>query len=70
MSTIQTEITHSSSEYKGFISLCMRLTKRVWFMPLAMLAAFLLLVIAGSVRILPPEVVNNILEYVKALIPR
>ncbi|MEK6302736.1 MAG: hypothetical protein AABO41_18655 [Acidobacteriota bacterium] len=46
------------------------LAKRIWAMPLINLVLFSLLLLAGVFGIVPKHVVNNILEYVKALLPQ
>jgi hypothetical protein len=46
------------------------LAKRIWAMPLITVVLFSLLLLAGLAGIVPRHVVNNIVEYVKALLPR
>lgn len=58
--------THKA-ETKGILSF---LTKRIWAMPLINVILFSLLLLAGVTGIVPRHVVNNIVDYVKALLPQ
>jgi hypothetical protein len=66
MSTKQIEIPVDAPEE----TLLSFLKKHIWAMPLAAIAMFGILMLLGLVGIVPRNVVNNVLEYVRALIPR
>lgn len=64
------KVKKAESQNAGIKGILPFLTKRIWAMPLINVILFSLLLLAGVTGIVPRHVVNNIVDYVKALLPQ